>query len=96
MKLHKTIKVLLVGLLFAIMLLSMSGCVSQGNAIEKMEDYLNATYDGCFKVVYIYSPKGSGPVSAYSWSAIATEVNSHEFFHIACDKDGNITSDTYD
>ncbi len=95
MKLHHIIKGLLIALLLTVILATMCGCVSENEAIDAMENYLNETYAGPFKIVYIYREVSDGLFAITSWHGVATQVNSYSFFDIHCNSDGEITFDGY-
>ena len=81
--------------------LSFSGCgISEQDAIDAIETYLNEKYSETHKVVVIehFSAKAQigVPFSEKHWyEAVVTKLNSNEFFTAECNDNGKITGDTY-
>ena len=101
MKTKKLFSKLLILFVALFSVFSFSGCgISEQEAIDAIETYLNKKYNETHKVVVIEHvstvTQFGVPFSNQSWyEAVVTKLNSNEFFTAECDDNGKITGDTY-
>lgn len=97
----KTAKRIVIAALLLILLVFATGCesLSDDEAIALIEDHLNRTYGGTFKVVSLHSETSGGngvPFASTRYCVAAvTEVNSGFYFEATCNAKSKGVTDYY-